>query len=307
MAPSRNVFRPADVIRYHLLLPLKWHTWVWQISAHRSTGVCPWMSPRRAVCGVGQTGQYSHRIGASQVATWPVLWCDIPKTLKLRHCEQKLLNLLKRRKSASFCTVASRRRLPRPWQWSNTCASWRAVRGWKRGGCKMLSDAKKCVNTRSRLRWKRGAKFYRWNTRGQKSAAQTWQQLVKYGGKEQRLSQREQETQEWKSDPWGRVGLKVTLLHASVQQRNARPRRKTGKLQLIPSVGPPSNKMGWIHSGASFYNNNRRLLSLLWIVILFYRFYSVKHLRLIKKGGMFMSAWNKFHLNPNWFLPTLRE
>lgn len=150
--------------------------------------------------------------------------------------------------------MASRRRLPRPWQRSNTCASWRAVWGVKTGGLwNHFKRCKKCLNTRSTLRWKRGAKFYRWNTRGQKSATQKWQQLVKYGIKEQPLSQSEQETQDCKSDPWERAGLKVTLLHSSVQQQDARlQRRKTEELQLVPSVGPPSNKMGRIHSGTSF-------------------------------------------------------
>lgn len=83
--------------------------------------------------------------------------------------------------------------------------------------------------------------------------------------------------------PWAE-GDPATLPCAAAGRRAP---AETEKLESIPSVGPPSNKMGRIHNGASFYNN-RRLLSLLWIVNLFSRVYSVKHLRLIKRRNVYV-------------------
>lgn len=119
-------------------------------------------------------------------------------------------------------------------------------------GCKIILIDAKSVNTRSMLGWERGAKVYRWNTRGQKSAAQKRQQLVKEGEKEQPLPQSQQETPKWSMGTSGAEGDPAPLLWAAAG-RSAPAEVKTEKLQSIPSVGPPSNKTGRIHSGASFF------------------------------------------------------
>lgn len=65
-------------------------------------------------------------------------------------------------------------------------------------------------------------------------------------------------------------------------------RWKTEKLEWILSVRPPSNKMGRIHRGGCLSHKTTPLLALLWIFILFYRFYSVKRLRLIKRRNVYV-------------------
>lgn len=66
--------------------------------------------------------------------------------------------------------------------------------------------------------------------------------------------------------------------------------------RALIAVTMSKNKAGRIHSGGFiikiiiFFSHFTEILS--------YGFYSLKCLR-VEKGGMFTSAWNKFHLNPN--------
>lgn len=171
-----------------------------------------------------------------------------------------------------------------------------SCRGGKWGLENHLKSWKNCLKKLIMLRWKRRGEVYGWNSRGQQSVTQKWEDLVNY----EKTAAAEKWAGETGSLEWSM--MKVTQLYLLC--------REMKKQQSIQSDEPPSRSwcrgMKW-----GEFTLRAFLLTIKHIFSHFFGFsfgltdFTAWNSSVFKKGGMFTSAWSKFHLNPNWFVPTL--